>query len=127
MGGGAGKTVLVVDDDESLRFLCRVNLELDGYRVLEARSIAEAAAALAGDRIDAVLLDLHLGDGNARDLLAALGDERPPVALFTGSEIIGPELQALAEDVLSKPFTLDGLLATVDRLVTHPRRVDSAQ
>jgi len=35
-------TVLVVDDDASLRLLCRVNLELDGYRVLEAPDVAEA-------------------------------------------------------------------------------------
>ena len=48
MGGTAAQTVLVVDDDDSLRLLCRVNLELDGYRVLEAGSLAEAREALAG-------------------------------------------------------------------------------
>ena len=36
--------VLVVDDAPSLRLLCRVNLELEGYRVLEAGTLAEAAA-----------------------------------------------------------------------------------
>jgi len=44
VGGGTHATVLVLDDDESLRFLCRVNLELDGYRVLEGASLAEASA-----------------------------------------------------------------------------------
>jgi len=118
MGVGAGKTVLVVDDDASLRLLCRVNLELDGFRVLEAGSLAEASAMLADGEFDAVLLDLHLGDGDGRDLLASLGEERPPVALFTGSETIEPELQGIAEEVLSKPFQLDALLATVRRLVS---------
>jgi two-component system KDP operon response regulator KdpE len=117
MAGGAGKTVLVVDDDASLRLLCRVNLELDGYRVLEAGSKAEGAARLADGKIDAVLLDLHLGDGDGRDLLEALGDERPPVALFTGSETIGLELRGIAEEVLPKPFAIDVLRATVGRLV----------
>ncbi len=126
MGVGEGKTVLVVDDDASLRLLCRVNLELDGYRVLEAGSVAEGAARLAEGEIDAMLLDLHLGDGDGRDLLASLGDERPPVALFTGSETIGPELRGLAEEVLSKPFQLDALLATVRRLVAGRRRIDSS-
>jgi DNA-binding response OmpR family regulator len=79
MGVGEGKTVLVVDDDASLRLLCRVNLELDGYRVLEAGSRREGAERIAGERLDAVLLDLHLGDGDGRDLLAALGPQRPPV------------------------------------------------
>ena len=118
MGVGEGKKVLVVDDDASLRLLCRVNLELDGFRVLEAGSLAQAAAMLAEDEFDAVLLDLHLGDGDGRDLLASLGEERPPVALFTGSEVIGPELRSMAEDVLSKPFQLDELLSTVRKLVS---------
>jgi DNA-binding response OmpR family regulator len=117
MGGATGKTVLVVDDDRSLRMLCRVNLELDGHRVLEAGSHAEGAEALAAGGIDAVLLDLHLGDGDGRDLLASLGAGRPPVALFTGSEAVGPELRASAEEVLPKPFTLNELRATVARLL----------
>jgi two-component system KDP operon response regulator KdpE len=127
MGVGVGKTVLVVDDDPSLRLLCRVNLELDGYRVLEAGSMKEGAASLAAGQIDAVLLDLHLGDGDGRTLLASLGPERPPVALFTGSETIGPELRALAEEVLPKPFTLDALVATVDKLVARGSGVDSVR
>ncbi len=127
MGVGAGKTVLVVDDDASLRLLCRVNLELDGFRVLEAGSLAEASAMLADGEFDAVLLDLHLGDGDGRDLLASLGEERPPVALFTGSETIEPELQGIAEEVLSKPFQLDALLATVRRLVSRRAGIDSAR
>jgi DNA-binding response OmpR family regulator len=125
MGVGEGKTVLVVDDDASLRLLCRVNLELGGYRVLEAGSLAEAAAMLAEGEFDAVLLDLHLGDGDGRDLLASLGQERPPVAIFTGSETIGPELRGIAEEVLPKPFQLDALLATVRRLVSRRGGVDS--
>jgi len=121
MGVGGGKTVLVVDDDPSLRLLCRVNLELDGYVVVEAASPAEARAALAGVRIDAMVLDLHLGDEDARDLLATLGDEAPPVAIFTGSETLSPELLAAAEVVLAKPFGLEELRTAVDRLVSLPR------
>jgi DNA-binding response OmpR family regulator len=128
MGVGEGKKVLVVDDDPSLRLLCRVNLELDGYSVLEAGSLAEGTARLAEGQVDAILLDLHLGDGDGRDLLASLGEGRPPVALFTGSETIGPELHALAEAVLSKPFQLDALQATVRRLVFGPGGgIDSAR
>ena len=49
-GGGTSRTVLVVDDERSLRLLCRVNLELDGHRVLEAATLAEARARdRAGD------------------------------------------------------------------------------
>jgi DNA-binding response OmpR family regulator len=117
-GGG---TVLVVDDDESLRMLCRINLELDGYRVLEAASLEDARRVLAGGGVDAILLDLHLGDGDGRELLASLGSDRPPVALFTGSEAIGPELHAAAEAVLAKPFGIEHLADTVRSLIARGR------
>ena len=120
--GGGGKTVLVVDDDDSLRLLCRLNLELDGYRVIEASSIDGARAALAASHVDAILLDLHVGDGDGRQLLACLGDRRPPVALFTGSEAIGPELRELADAVLAKPFGIDYLAETVGRLIADAAR-----
>ncbi len=59
---GNRRRVLVVDDEPSLRLLCRVNLELEGYRVLEAatRRRGDDARARAGD-IDVVLLDVHVG------------------------------------------------------------------
>jgi two-component system response regulator PilR (NtrC family) len=113
---------LVVDNDESLRMLCRINLELDGYQVIEAGSLAEAREVLSGGGVDVVLLDLHLGDGDGRDLLAWLGPARPPVALFTGSEAIGPELHAVADAVLAKPFGIEHLAETVRGLL----QVDSS-
>jgi len=45
-------TVLVVDDEPSLRLVCRVNLELDGYRVLEAPNVAEAEQMLLAESVD---------------------------------------------------------------------------
>jgi len=122
LGGGTGKTVLVVDDDASLRLLCRVNLELDGYTVLQATGVGQAKELLDAGGIDAMLLDLHLGDGDGRDLLASLGSHRPPVALFTGSEQIGPALHEVADAVLSKPFEIGVLSETVGRLVVTPDR-----
>jgi DNA-binding response OmpR family regulator len=124
VGGGTGKTVLVVDDDASLRLLCRVNLELDGYRVLEADSVAGARDVLAQEAVDAILLDFHLGDGDGRELIESLEGDRPPVAFFTGSARIDAELRALVEDVLPKPFTLEALAETVRGLVSRRGRVD---
>ena len=41
---------LVVDDDPALRMLCRVNLQIEGFAVREAATVAEADAALAADK-----------------------------------------------------------------------------
>jgi DNA-binding response OmpR family regulator len=118
--------VLVLDDDPSLRMLCRVNLELDGYRVLEASSVAHARAALASETVDAILLDVHLEDGDGRELLGALGPERPPAALFTGTEP-AEHIVGVADAVIPKPFEIGVLRATVAELVSRRRaaQVDS--
>jgi DNA-binding response OmpR family regulator len=115
-------TVLIVDDDASLRLLCRVNLELDGYRVLEARSIAEAEEALAAGGVDLVLLDVHVGADDGLELMRSLREREleAPVVLFTGSAKLDPETRAEADGVVPKPFRLEELLGEVRRLVRRP-------
>jgi DNA-binding response OmpR family regulator len=111
-------TVLVVDDEPSMRLLCRVNLELEGYTVLEAASVQAAREAITAERVDVVLVDVHVGAGDGRDLvreLRAAGDT-PRCALLTGSVQLSPDERAGADDVIEKPFTLDTLVATVRRL-----------
>lgn len=105
--------MLVVDDDPSLRLLCRVNLELEGYRVVEAQSIESAQAALAGDEIDVVLLDVHLGNQDGLTLLPTIKDQGRAVALLTGSPGV-----LLPDDatIIGKPFAIDELTSTVERL-----------
>jgi len=117
VAGPVGATVLVVDDDESLRLLCRVNLELDGYHVLEASTFVEARELIGRADIDAVLLDIHLSDGDGLDLLRELGDRRPPVALFTGTQPAA--IDGLGDAVIPKPFEIDELRATVEQLVSQ--------
>jgi DNA-binding NtrC family response regulator len=108
-------TVLVVDDDPSLRLLCRVNLELEGYAVVEAASLDQAELALENDRIDVILLDLHLGNEQGATLIPKI-EERglsESLALLTGSP--GSQLPPGAV-VIPKPFAIDDLTGTVKRL-----------
>jgi DNA-binding response OmpR family regulator len=112
--GGAAHTVLVVDDDDSLRMLCRVNLELEGYRVLEAATIEAAVDVLSAEPVDVVLLDVHVGSGDGFTVLENIQDER--VALLTGSFEVDEERRSQVDAVLPKPFTLSGLSETVARL-----------
>jgi DNA-binding NtrC family response regulator len=112
---GGTTTVLVVDDDPSLRLLCRVNLELEGYGVVEAGTIGEAERALDNGGVDVVLLDLHLGNEQGMSLVPKI-EERglsSSLALLTGSP--GSRLPEHAE-VIPKPFEIDQLTGTVRRL-----------
>jgi two-component system, OmpR family, response regulator len=111
--------VLIVDDDPSLRLLCRVNLELDGYRVAEAQSVAAAEEALAADLIDLILLDVHVGADNGVELMRSLRKRGhgASVVLFTGSARLDQPTIAEADGVVPKPFRLEQLLDVVRSLV----------
>jgi DNA-binding response OmpR family regulator len=110
--------VLVVDDEPAMRLLCRVNLELEGFSVLEAASVQAAREALSGRHVDVVLVDVRIGPADGRDLireLRAAGDT-PRCALLTGSIELSQEERAGADDLIEKPFTIDTLVGTVRRL-----------
>jgi DNA-binding response OmpR family regulator len=119
MGGkamrGDARNVLVVEDEQSLRLLCRVNLELEGHRVGEAASLAEARKAIERDQPDVILLDRHLGSDDGLELLDEIEALDLPVrvVLLSGSSEVGPELRGRVAGVLGKPFTLDSLSAAV--------------
>jgi DNA-binding response OmpR family regulator len=112
---GKAATVLVVDDDASLRLLCRVNLELEGYRVREAEDLAAARRELADGDVDVVLLDVHVGAESGLNLLDGMDPPGglPEIALLTGSP--GATLPA-GSTIIAKPFSIDELTSTVRRL-----------
>jgi DNA-binding NtrC family response regulator len=112
-------TVLVVDDDAAIRFLCRVNLELDGWTVDEAATLDQARETLAAAAVDVVVLDVHVGVESGLHFITEIRERNPgvPVVLLTGS-VGAPGLEEVdADAVISKPFTLDQLTGTVGRLV----------
>ncbi|HEY8408860.1 MAG TPA: response regulator [Gaiellaceae bacterium] len=111
--GGEQATVLVVDDEPAIRLLCRVNLELEGYRVLEATSLGEARRLLAEGTIAAVLLDMRIGNERGETLLGELRESGVPVVVVTGSAEIDADWAKDADAVLGKPFAIDELLRAV--------------
>lgn len=112
-------TVLVIDDDASIRLLCRLNLELDGWRVLEAASLDQARGHLAETEVEVVVLDVHVGSGNGIEFLHELRRERPglKVAMLTGSDRLD---DVDSDAVIPKPFTIEQLTETVAGLVARP-------
>jgi two-component system OmpR family response regulator len=122
MGATGGPAVLVADDDSTIRTLCRVNLELEGYRVLEASTSEEIERALTSDDVAAVLLDLHLGSEDGVDIARRLRNDHPSVriAFLTGDGSRSDERNATADGFLPKPFSLEELSTTVASLVQGP-------
>jgi two-component system OmpR family response regulator len=118
---GQALSVLVVDDDTGLRMLSRIVLQIDGFDVREAASLSEAEAALAERRPDVVLLDVHLGMEESRQLFARLREDGIPVAAVTGTADIG-DVRDWADETLSKPYDPAELVAVARRLA----RLDGA-
>ena len=114
-GHAAPVRVLVVDDEPSIRLLCRINLELDGQTVREAESLETARAELATGEVDVVLLDVHLHHERSDVLIEECHARRPPipVVLVTGSADVTMDGLSDADAILPKPFELDELLAAV--------------
>ena len=116
--------VLLVEDDRELRATLRAALELEGWQVQAAASLADAraqlahAAAMGG--LDLVLLDLGLPDGDGDALLASLRQRSSaPVLLISarhGEQQKIALLDAGADDYLVKPITLDELAARLRAL-----------
>lgn len=113
------KTVLLVEDDDSVRQLVRVTLELHGFEVVEARGGGEGITLLDRHRPDAVILDLMMPDVGGETVLtelrAAPATERIPVVVVSGKPEVGPEVIALVgkENFVVKPFDPETL---VDRV-----------
>jgi len=115
MGSSFDASALVVDDDESLRMLVRVNLELDGFSVREAGTLEEAGEAVRAERPDVVLLDMHLGGEESTPLLLQLRSAGIPVVVVTGSADTS-QFAGVADAVLAKPFVPASLVEVARRL-----------
>jgi DNA-binding response OmpR family regulator len=111
-------TVLVADDEPAIRLLCRVNLEFEGYRVLEAETLDAARSELEHEDVDVLLIDVRFGERDGRDLVRELRSQgrELPVALLTGSVTLRADERGGADELIEKPFALDTLLEAVRRL-----------
>lgn len=114
--GDVKPAVLVVDDEAAIRLLCRVNLELEGFRVLEASSLADARRELDTGDVALVLLDMRVGMERGDALIDEVQDLGIPVVVVTGSAELDPGWARRADRVLGKPFEIDELLAAVRSL-----------
>ena len=83
---GAGKSLLLVDDDKPLRERLRIAMERRGFKVLAAESVAEGIKIARSEPPDFAVIDLRLADGSGLDVVAALRTARPDtrIVMLTG-------------------------------------------
>lgn len=112
------KSVLIVDDDDSLRRVLEYNLREDGYRVVTAADGAEGLRTFQSASVDLVLTDVRMPDMDGLDLLTRLKAIQPDLAVIvlTAHGTIDAAVEAMklgAFDYLTKPFNRDQLKSAV--------------
>ncbi len=118
----APPTILVVEDDPSVRDALARALGFEGYDVRTARDGGVALAMLAEDPVDLVILDVmmpHVDGLEACRRIRAKGD-RVPILMLTAKAAVGDRVEGLdagADDYVTKPFALDELLARIRALL----------
>ena len=111
--------VLLLDDDAAMRMVCRVNLEIDGYRVLEAETVEEAERLLSSETIGVVVTDVQITKPEDGLQFAAQARADYPdvgLVLMTGTMRGSDEPLAFADAYYLKPFDMNDFLVTVKRL-----------
>jgi DNA-binding NtrC family response regulator len=121
--------ILIVEDDDLVRFGVSSFLSAHGFDPLEALTCQRAEELFQEHRPDAVLLDFRLPDGTALELLQRLRalDSEVPVVVLTGYGSIELAVRTIkegAENFLTKPVAMPALLAVLTRLMESSRHRD---
>jgi two-component system, OmpR family, response regulator MprA len=121
--GAPQGSVLVVDDDPAIREICADLLEGEGYDVSTAGDGRAAVRALLARPRDVVLMDIMMpeldGISACREVKGNPATAHVRVALMSARTNLSRETQELAraDALVAKPFSLDDLLGTVERLL----------
>ncbi len=123
---GPGETILVVEDDRSLREGLAMNFRLRGYRVLTAADGDEGLRAAFDEKPDLIVLDLMLPGTDGLEILAELRrrDVGVPVLILSARDRLQDKVRGLeigADDYLTKPFQLPELLVRVEVMLRRRR------
>src|ERR1035437_6615485 len=114
--------ILLVEDEEHLRSTIRLNLEMEGYHVTEARDGKIAFNQFRSAHFDLIILDVMLPemDGYTLCQKIRLENTQVPVIFLTAKGASDERVHGLklvADDYLSKPFNLEELLLRISSLI----------
>jgi len=120
MTGVAQPVVLVLDDEKNIRTAIEIALSQEGVHVIAAHDVAAALRTLHERMVDAMIVDIRLGDVSGLDFFrrAQADGIAPPTVFISGHASLSEAAQAVklgAFDFLEKPFSAEKIAVTVKR------------
>jgi len=112
--------ILIVDDEERIRELIKLNLELAGYECFEAEDGDKAICLLDEINLDLVLLDIMLPNKNGYELAPHFINKNIPVIFLTAKDSVVDKVKGLklgADDYIAKPFESIELIARIEAVL----------
>ncbi|MYE88275.1 response regulator, partial [Candidatus Poribacteria bacterium] len=115
-------TILIADDDDSIRFVLEKALQKEGYRTFSARNGKETVDLLRSELIDTIFLDIFMPDVNGLELIEELQEinNTASIIVITAHGTTQTAIEAAkrhAYDYVTKPFDLQEIIPLVSRAV----------
>lgn len=125
-------SILVVEDEESLREALKLNLELEGYELTTVDNGPGAIKMVKNEHFDLIILDIMLPDmdGIAVCETIRMQHNDVPIMFLSARNSSTDRVEGLkkgGDDYLTKPFNLEELLLRVDKLIMKNKRIKSPQ
>lgn len=120
------KRILIIEDEASIRKLLKLNLELEGYEVVQAENGKSGIQLTEGQHFDIIILDVMLPEIDGFDVCEQirLKDMEVPILFLTAKDSPADRVRGLkkgGDDYLTKPFNLEELLLRVHNLLKRSR------
>ncbi len=123
------KTVLIIEDDESLRRGVAFSLAHGNFSVLQAGTLAEGERLARQNTLDLIILDLNLPDGDGMAFCEYIRRKSGvPIIMLTARDMATDEIAGLrsgADDYITKPFNLSVLHARMESLMRRAEKPDA--
>ena len=119
--------ILLAEDEENIRDIVKLNLELENYEVVETDNGKEAVNLFREQHFDLIILDVMMPEMNGFEVCEQirLNNTEVPVIFLTAKDTSQDRINGLkkgADDYLTKPFTLEELLLRVQNLLKRSNR-----
>ncbi|HTN16257.1 MAG TPA: response regulator transcription factor [Chitinophagaceae bacterium] len=120
--------LLIVEDEENIREMLQLNLELEGYEVTSASTGAQAIKNVKSEYFDLVVLDIMLPEMDGLAVCETIRTQNidVPILFLSAKDSAADRIEGLkkgGDDYMTKPFNLEEFLLRVEKLVAKNKRI----